>query len=263
MRFVTTLSALWLACLCGVQASEQPGTELPEGEPEQPLDWYGSLNGDVEVGFLYTKGNTDSFSIRTNSELTHELEYFRNRYQLSSLIQKKKVTKNGQRDTVTSASRYGVTGQSNYKFVSGQESVFGRGAYLYDKFGAFHQQASLVAGYGNRVYEKFSDYLDLETGPGFAHQEKASGDRNTGLIWFLAMNLDYALYEGTKFRQTFEGNISLDGQNSVYLSRSSITARINGSLSMRFNFIAKYNSSPEDSLENMDTETSASLVYQF
>ncbi|MDX3774449.1 DUF481 domain-containing protein [Chromatiaceae bacterium AAb-1] len=265
MRFLNTTISLWLILgLSGVQASESD--QLPVGEELlRPVGFLGTVSGDIELGFLYTRGNTDSFTIRTNSELIHELEAFRNRYQFYSLVQKQKITdsQTGHRDNATTASRYGFTGQSNYKFVTGRETIFGRAAYLHDRFGAFKEQVSIAAGYANRFYERLTDYLDLETGPGFGHQQKASGVTNTGLIWYLAMNLDYTLYEGTKFRQTFESTVSLDGENSVYLSRSSITAQIYGSLSMRVNFVAKYNSRPEGDLDSLDTETSASLVYLF
>ena len=262
--FYKGISAVLMLCLYGVQASETE--HLPSSdEPLQPIGFFGTVTGDVELGFLLTSGNTDSFAIRANSELVHELEFFRNRYQLQSLLQKNNVvdSKTGGKNQVTTASRYGFTGQSNYKIVTGRQTVFGRGAYLHDKFGAFTEQASLVVGYGNRLYEKQSDYFDLETGPGFGHQEAASGNTNTGLIWYLAANLDYQLHRTSKFRQTLESTMSLNGENSTLLSRSSITARIADSLSMRFNFVLKYNSKPEGERDSLDSETSASLVYTF
>lgn len=258
------ISLLLMFSLCGVQAAETD--TLPDGEePLQPFSFFGTVTGDVELGFLFSTGNTDSFAIRLNSELIHDLEFFRNKYQLQSLLQKNNVINSttGESEQVTKASRFGFTGQSNYKIVTGQQTVFGRAAYLHDKFGAFTEQGSVVAGYGNRLYEKQADYFDLETGPGYAHQESATGNQNTGPIWYLSANLDYGLFESSKFRQTFEGSISLNGQNSTLLSRSSLTATLVDKLSMRVNFIAKYNSRPEADLEGLETETSASLVYTF
>jgi putative salt-induced outer membrane protein YdiY len=250
--------------LCGVQASET--ASLPDSEePLQPIGFFGTVTGDVELGFLLTSGNTDAFAIRANSELVHELEYFRNRYQLQSLLQKSNITdvSSGEQNRVTTASRYSFTGQSNYKLVTGRESVFARGAYAYDKFGAFTQQASLAVGYGNRIYEQRTNYLDLETGPGFAQQESAAGNRRSGAIWFLAANLDYQLWDNSSFRQSLESAVSLDGENSTLLSRSSLTAKVADKLSMRVNFVVRYNSRPEGNLRETDTETSASLVYTF
>lgn len=262
--FLRAASLALLLCLFGAQAAE--GDDLPSSEePLQPIGFFGTVTGDIELGFLLTSGNTDSFAIRANSELVHDLEYFRNRYQMQSLLQKNNVANagNGDKEGVTTASRYSFTGQSNYKLVKGRESIFGRGAYANDKFGSFREQASLAVGYGNRVYEKFTSYLDLETGPGFSYSKTATNNTNSGAIWFLATNLDYALFDSTSFRQTLESAISLDGENTTVLSRSSITAKIADKLSMRFNFIIKYNSKPEDRLYKTDTETSASLVYTF
>lgn len=265
MRFhLIGISTALMLCLFGVQAEETDA--LPDGEePLQPIGFFGTVTGDVELGFLLTSGNTEAFAIRANSELVHDLEYFRNKYQLHSLIQKNIVADgdSGEKTRVTTANRYGMSGQSNYKLVTGRESVFGRGSYNYDRFGAFREQATLVGGYGNRMYEKQTDYLDLETGPGYAYQRSAAGNNNSGMIWYLAGNIQYSLFDGANFRQTLETSLSLNGQNSTVLSRSSITAKVVDKLSMRFNFIVRHNSKPEGTLQKTDTETSASLVYTF
>jgi putative salt-induced outer membrane protein len=262
--YLIGISLALMLCANGARAAETDNLPSSE-EPLQPIGFFGTVTGDVELGFLLTSGNTDSFAIRANSELVHDLEFFRNRYQLQSLLQKNNVldADSGESEQVTTASRYSLTGQSNYKLVTERESIFGRGAYAYDSFGAFREQASFVAGYGNRIYQKQASYLDLETGPGFAQQQSSSGNRNSGLIWYLAANLDYKLFDNSSFRQTLESAMSLSGANSTMLSRSSLTAQVADRLSMRLNFVVKYNSRPEGKLGKTDTETSASLVYTF
>ncbi|GAB2931811.1 DUF481 domain-containing protein [Rheinheimera gaetbuli] len=262
--FLFGISVVLMFSLFGVQASESEA--LPDSEePLQPIGFFGTVTGSVELGFLLTSGNTDSFAIRANSELVHDLQFFRNKYQLHSVIQKNNVANSdsGKKHRVTTANRYGFSGQSNYKLVTGRESIFGRGAYSYDRFAAFREQATLAAGYGNRIYEQQSSYVDLESGPGFAYQRSAAGNNNSGAIWFVAGNMDYALFDNTRFRQTLEGALSLNGENSTLLSRSSLTAKIVDKLSMRFNFVVRHNSRPEGTLRKTDTETSASLVYTF
>ena len=234
-------------------------------EPLQPIGFFGTVTGSVELGFLLTSGNTDAFAIRANSELVHDLQVFRNKYQLQSLIQKNNIanSESGEKHRVTTANRYGFAGQSNYKLVTGRESIFGRGSYSYDRFAAFREQATLVGGYGNRLYEQQTSYLDLETGPGFAHQETSDGDRSTGIIWYAATNLDYQLNEHNSFRQSLEWSVSLDGKNSSWQSRSALTSQVNGQLSMRLSFVVKYDSSPGEFRKKTDTETAATLVYGF
>lgn len=265
MHFFLTVVCITLALsLFGAQATETEA--LPDSEePLQPIGFFGTVTGSVELGFLLTSGNTDAFAIRANSELVHDLQVFRNKYQLHSLIQKNNIanSESGEKHRVTTANRYGFAGQSNYKLVTGRESIFGRGSYSYDRFAAFREQATLVGGYGNRLYEQQTSYLDLETGPGFAYQRSAAGTNNSGAIWFFAANMDYAIFDNSRFRQTLEGALSLNGENSTWLSSSSITAQIVDKLSMRFNFVVRHNSRPEGSSRKTDTETSASLVYTF
>lgn len=248
-----------------VVASEEPEEAEPLVPELRDLGLLGTLSGDIEFGFLLLYGNTDARGWRINSEMVHENDYFRNRYNIQGRLQKNQFTDNDTGDVFSRATvkRYALSGQSNYKFLSGTTSFFGRGAYAYDMFGSFKQVGSLASGYANRVFEQQTNYLDLETGPGFAYRESASGNISKGVIWFLAANFEYQLYKGSRFRQTFEGNVSLDGENSMFVSRTSLTAQVNGRLAMRLSFSANYNSNPEARLKTMDTETSASLVYAF
>lgn len=259
-----------LIFLLGLLAFNAVANEEPEeAEPLVPelrdLGILGTITGDIELGFLFIDGNTDARGWRLNTEMVHENDFFRNRYNIQGRVQKNQFTDTatGEVRSEPTVKRYAVSAQSNYKFLTGTTSFFGRGAYAYDMFGSFRQVGSLATGYANRVYEKQSNYLDLETGPGFAYRESASRNTTMGFIWFLAANFEQEIYKGSRFRQTFEGNVSLDGENSMFTSRSSLTSQINGRLAMRVSFSVNHNSRPEGKLQPTDTETSASLVYSF
>lgn len=221
--------------------------------------------GDVELGLVLSSGNTQSTAVRANAEILHELVSFRNKYQLQTLLQRNSQQNkdSGQKTRYTTAQRINLVGQSNYKFYQSEHSVFGRGSYLNDRFGAFEQQASVAAGYAMRAFELGEDYLDLETGPGLAYQETSDSQTSSGAIWWLAANLNYHLNAENSFRQALEWSVSLDGKNSSWQSRSSLTSQVNGRLSMRLNFIVKYDSDPGQYRAKTDTETSATLVYSF
>ncbi len=221
--------------------------------------------GDVELGLVLSSGNTQSSAIRTNAELMHELTDFRNKYLIQTLIQRNSQfdESTGEQTRYTSAQRVNLVGQSNYKFYQSEHSIFGRAAYLNDRFGAFEEQGSLAAGYAMRAYQSGDDYLDLETGPGIAYQQTSDKQTSSGMIWWVAANLDYHLTASNSFRQALEWSVSLDGKNSSWQSRSSLTSQVNGRLSMRLNFTVKYDSNPGQFRQKTDTETSATLVYSF
>lgn len=221
--------------------------------------------GDVEVGVVLSSGNTESTAVRINTELLHEMQDFRNKYLIQTLLQRNSKVDDitNDRERYTTAQRLNLVGQTNYKFYRSEHSIFGRAAYLNDRFGAFHEQASVAGGYAKRLFEEAESYWDFETGPGFAHQETSDGQRSTGLIWFVATNLDYQLNENNSFRQALEWSVSLDGKNSSWQSRSALTSQVNGQLSMRLSFVVKYDSSPGEFRKKTDTETAATLVYGF
>lgn len=221
--------------------------------------------GDVELGLVLSSGNTESTAIRANAELQHEMKDFRNKYLIQTLFQRNSQfdRENNSKTSNTTGQRLNLVGQSNYKFYRSEFSIFGRGAYLNDRFGAFREQASIAAGSAMRIYEEGDNYWDIETGPGFAHQETSDGDRSTGIIWYAATNLDYQLNEHNSFRQSLEWSVSLDGKNSSWQSRSAFTSQVSGQLSMRLGFLVKYDSSPGAFRSKTDTETSATLVYSF
>ncbi len=235
------------------------------GDQVQAIDPDKVWGGDIELGLVLTSGNTQSTAIRTNAELMHELTDFRNKYQIQTLIQRNSQFNEatGDKTRYTTAQRVNLVGQSNYKFYQSEHSIFGRAAYLNDRFGAFEEQGSLAAGYAMRAYQNGDDYLDLETGPGIAYQQTSDKNTSTGMIWWVAANLDYHLTESNSFRQALEWSVSLDGKNSSWQSRSSLTSQVNGRLSMRLNFTVKYDSNPGQFRQKTDTETSATLVYSF
>ncbi len=235
------------------------------GEKVQSIDPDRIWGGDIELGLVLSSGNTESTAIRTNAELMHELTDFRNKYLIQTLVQRNsRIDENtGEKTKDTTAQRLNLVAQSNYKFYQSEHSIFGRAAYLNDRFGAFEEQGSIAAGYAMRAYERGDDYLDLETGPGVAYQHTSDNQTSSGMIWWVAANLDYHLTESNSFRQALEWSVSLDGKNSSWQSRSSLTSQVNGRLSMRLNFTVKYDSNPGQFRQKTDTETSATLVYSF
>lgn len=256
--------------------SQLPPERLKPGQTYQQLkqvdnfdntggDDFKPWAGDVELGLVLSSGNTESTAIRANAELLHEMKDFRNKYLIQTLLQRNSQfdDETNTKTRYTTGQRINLVGQSNYKFYRSEHSIFGRAAYLNDRFGAFHEQASVAAGYAKRLYEEGDSYWDFETGPGFAHQETSDGQRSTGIIWFVATNLDYAFSETNSFRQALEWSVSLDGKNSSWQSRSVLTSQVSGQLSMRLSFVMKYDSSPGEFRQKTDTETSATLVYSF
>jgi|GEM_PF-888465 putative salt-induced outer membrane protein YdiY len=224
-----------------------------------------SWGGDIELGFVFNRGNTDATAIRTNLDLTHEYNDYRNKYLVQSLYQRSGTIddETGEKNPKTSAQKIYVVGQTNYKFYRSEHMMFGRASYLNDRFGAFREQASFATGYANRLYNNGDSYWDFETGPGVAYQETAAGENSSGIIWFAATTFNVAFNERNSFKQAFEWGASLDGKNSTWQSRSNLTSHLNGQWSMRLSLIVKFDSDPGPFRVKKDTETAATIVYSF
>lgn len=221
--------------------------------------------GDIELGFVFNRGNTDATAIRTNLDLMHEYNDYRNKYLVQSLYQRSGTIddETGEKNPKTSAQKIYLVGQTNYKFYRSEHSMFGRASYLNDRFGAFREQASFATGYANRLYRNGDSYWDFETGPGVAYQETAAGENSSGIIWFAATTFNVAFNERNSFKQAFEWSASLDGKNSTWQSRSNLTSHLNGQWSMRLSLIVKFDSDPGPFRVKKDTETAATIVYSF
>lgn len=222
-------------------------------------------SGDLEVGVVLSRGNTESTALRSNAEINQELEQFRNKYYIQTLLQRNTRLdgSTGEKDNYTTGQKIGLTAQSNYKFWRSSSSLFGRGSYLNDRFGAFREQLTVAAGYANRLYEQGDNYLDFETGPGLAYDRPSQGESNSGFIWYAAGNLEYHLSPTSKFKQTLEYNVSMDGHNTSYISRSALTAQINNRLALRLSVNVKYDSDVQEGKKSTDSETAVTVVYSF
>ena len=70
--------------------------------------------------------------------------------------------------------------------------------------------------------------------------------------------------EHIEFKQLFVVKHAIEkGQNSIYKAESSITSRLIDSLQLKLNFVIDYNSKVDNDKTNLNTETSAVLIYSF
>lgn len=217
--------------------------------------------GDTEFGFIVTSGNTDSLAVKLKANVFQDFEKWRNQFKFDSLVKKDKNQETG--ETEKSAERYFVSAQGNYKLGEEQASFFIYSDIEKDKFSGFDYQTSLSSGYGNRLYEGEKNTIDFDIGPGINYQMKDENVSESGFLIRLALHWQRNVSERTRFNQTLSSEKSLSGLNSRLKSETSLISQINNDLSLKFSYLYRYNSAPEDDKMNFDGETSATIVFNF
>ena len=216
--------------------------------------------GDVELGFIVTTGNTNSSSAKIKANLYQDFEKWRNQLKFDTLVKRDRFDDN---DSSVSAARSYVSLQSNYDVGEQNASFFVFTDYEYDRFNGIEHQASLVSGYGNRLFDNVKNIVDFDIGPGINYQVNEAGESDIGYLLRVALQWERLVSKRTRFNQNVSIEQSLSGLNSRFKLETSLVSEISGDLSLKFSYLYRYNTQPEADKRHYDGETSATFVYQF
>lgn len=248
-------------------------------ESQQPAS--GTLfTASAELGLLYLTGNTRSADIKTGLDLRFERGLWRSFFVFDLLVKKTEKeseinTNEIRKDFETTDQKWSISSQTNYTLDAiKQNYIYGSIFYEENRFSGFDSQASMSAGWGRRWFESKEASFDADVGPGFKRdvtqvttEEIASGmtskTQDTLILQAQALYIR-KINEHIEFKQLFVVKHAIEqGQNSIYKAESSITSKLIDSLQLKLNFVIDYNSKVDADKENLNTETSAVLIYSF
>ena len=212
----------------------------------------GVWTGNVELGIVNTTGNTETETVNVKAKAATETENWRHTLKYESL--------NSSDQGVTTAQRYALNGQSDYK-LDKKNFLFVMVNYEDDRFSGYKYRMTEVIGYGRRVIDKPDLTLDLEIGPGARQSKLETGGTENEVMVRGAGKLNWKISESS----TFTEDLSVDaGENStVTKSVTALSAQINGSLATKITYTIKNTSNVPPGVEKTDTETAVTLVYNF
>lgn len=217
---------------------------------------------DGELGLILTTGNTDTSSLKGRLSSHHELESWSNDYVLEALYKQDEVeTATGEEETQTTAQKFFISGQANYKLTDPNNRLFGFASYEDDRFSSFDFQATLAAGWNSKLWDDGETAFSYSVGPGYSFADTTEGEDVSGFIVRTAADFQWTISDTANFKQLLSSEIGSDNTKSK--SETSITAKLNGAMSMKFSVILNHNSNVEEGTEKLDTETAATLVYTF
>ncbi|MER2490885.1 DUF481 domain-containing protein [Catenovulum sediminis] len=222
------------------------------------------LEGEVELGVITTSGNTETTSLKGKVGITHDLENWKNQYQLDALYKKDEVEVNGTKVSQTTAQKVFVSGQGDYKLNAENAALFVYASYEDDKFSGFEYQSTVAVGYSDQLFSNEHSFLNYNIGPGYTFSKLEEGDKEESAVLRLAATYQYKLSDNAKFSQKLSTEAALEsGQNTRSKSETAVSANLMGNLSMKAAYTITHNSDVKVGKEKTDTTTSITVVYLF
>ena len=206
----------------------------------------------AELGFVTTSGNTETETLNAKAAASTDREQWRHKGEVTALKSSDAVN--------TTAEKYTLMVQSDYK-LEGKNFLFGVVTYDDDKFSGYDYRVTEAIGYGRRVIEETDMTLDLEIGPGARQSKLDSGETDSeGLIRAAAI-YNWTISKTSKFGEA----LTVEAGEDVTVTKSvtSLSSQIEGNLSMKVTFTYKNTSEVPVGVEETDTETAITLVYNF
>jgi len=216
---------------------------------------------DGEFGLILTTGNTETTSVSAGLTAKQELENWSNDYLVEGLYKKETNQVDGEDVDQVSAQKFFASAQGNYKLENPDHRLFGFASYEDDRLGAYKYQATLAAGWNQKVWQNEVSSFEYSVGPGYAFQETNEGEDADSFIVRGSAAYQWNISDTAKFTQTLSTEVGSD--NTKSRAETALTAKINGSLSMKVALKLDHNTDVPDTRKNLDSETSVTLVYTF
>ncbi|MCW8193430.1 DUF481 domain-containing protein [Proteobacteria bacterium 005FR1] len=230
---------------------------LPLSAAVQAQEAKPANEGSASLGYVGTTGNTESQTFETQLRYIMRRSDWVHNFELQGLYAEQEEEVNGERLYLQGKSDYQIT-DDDYAFL--------KASYTDDRFTGFEYQATTSLGYGHYFYNR--DDLVLETfgGLGYRYNKLPQADEN-GIesegegILTLGENFMWAFSESAKMTQSLSTEIG--EELTVSRFELGLVSTLIGNLATKIAFQVRHISEVPEDRENVDTQTSVSLVYEF
>lgn len=219
------------------------------------------ISMDGEFGLIITTGNTEATSLSAGLSGTQELVDWSNEYKFDALYKQDKVQRGDNKVTETTAQKYFLSGQANYKLTQENQRLFVFGSYEDDRFSDFKYQSTVALGWNQQVFSNETSNFSYSIGPGYSFSENQEGKNLDSVILRAALQYSLKLSDSAKITQSLSSE--LGGDNTKSRSVTAVFATLKDALSMKVSLKLDHNSDVEGNSKKLDTETAVTLVYTF
>lgn len=217
---------------------------------QAPSGW--DTSTEFELGAIYTTGNSESESLRIGGDF----EASRNAWQHGVEFEGFRSSKEDE----LAAQRTYLVGTTQYNYGDDHFAQL-RASHERDKFSGFEQQSDLVVSYGQLLLRNRNDMtLDYTVGAGIRHSDDGTTSNSEAIVR-LSTNYTWDFNENVRFLQ----ELSTEAGDTAVVTRSlsAIESDVMENLSLRFAIRLRHQSEVPVTREELDTETSATIVLSF
>ncbi len=225
-----------------------PGHAALAAEEEEDRPW----NSEIELGAIFTSGNTRDENIQFRGEVNYALETWDLGFTLDGFRSSK--------DDELAAQRVYYVSEANYN-INEQSFVLTRLAHDDDRFSGYEGQSDISLNYGRNLLTN-RDGMDLTLNLGAGYRQSRALEEDFGEAMLrLAADFNWNLSDSAALLQEF--STEAGEETSIFRSRSGIETEILENLLLRFSVDLKHQTRVPADREKTDTETSVTFVMQF
>jgi len=210
--------------------------------------------GKGQLGYVLSRGNSDASTLNGKVDATDTVESWTHGLGASVL----RAATSG----VTSANRYELHGQSNYR-ISPASYLFGGARYEHDAFSSFAHQAVLDGGYGYKFVDTADTKLNGELGVGYRRSAvRLTGQSEGDAIWRGAMNYETAFNASTKLIEKLA--IESGSKDTFITNDLALQVKMSDKLALNLDYSVRHHSAVSGpTVYKTDQLTTANLVFSF
>jgi putative salt-induced outer membrane protein len=216
-------------------------------------DW--DLATELELGAIFTSGNTDDENIRFRGRFDAIREDWSYRFSMDGF--------RSSSDDELSAQRLYTVGRATYNFDP-DNFVQGRVAHEDDRFSGYDSQTEASVSYGQvilRNIDNMSFSYTVGAGVRVSRATEETEDDFEEAILRLSGDYSWDISDSARFIQTL--SVDAGERSSIGRSESSIETDIMENLSMKFTINVKHQTEVPAEREKTDTEASITLLLRF
>ncbi len=211
------------------------------------------ITREIELGALFTSGNTDSETLNFAAALNIDQESWNYAFTLDGLYASSENQVKGQRVVAVASANYEITDYSFFQSRISHED---------DRFSGFDSQSNLTFSYGHEFLRGIQNMqLTTNSGIGVRYSRLEDGSSRDEPILRLAGEYEWTVSDTALFSQDL--SVEAGSDSNIYRSLTSIETQIMENLSLRFSVKVKHQTVVPIGRENTDTETAVTFVMTF